>query len=136
MTQTGVRIEERLGQLAAKATPGPWEYLGPSSGWSEDGELHPFVLGPNGENPICHVQPDWQEEQANAAYIAACHPGVVALLARIAGAYRELRVLSTTVQSMGQEGEVYYEAVVNARKRADDALAALDRERYEVAENG
>lgn len=56
-------------------TPGPWEYLGKTSGWfceeADCHEMHPFVLGPNGENPICYLKGEWRNEHDDARLIAA-----------------------------------------------------------------
>jgi len=54
-------------------TPGPWEYLPPPSGRhdKDDDGPHPVVLGPNGENPICVMEGDWEGEWADARLIAA-----------------------------------------------------------------
>lgn len=76
-----------LAELAQKATPGPWRYLGPYavSRESED------IASPSSEHaPVCrgHDYDDYGYiEPADAAYIAAADPSTItALLAELAAA--------------------------------------------------
>lgn len=82
MTPTLPTSLAQIEALLREATPGPWEYLGPTSGRPDaEGTLHPFVIGPNGENPVCVMEGDWAGEHADAKLIAALRNTIEPLIA-------------------------------------------------------
>ena len=63
---------DELAALEKAATPGPWHYLGKTSGKPDgEGVLWPFVLGPGQENAICYTEGDYWTEHENCGLIAA-----------------------------------------------------------------
>lgn len=107
---TAADIQAIRDALAAGPTPGPWEWMDNCSLWgAETGAVHagktceevghsptecgPAILGIACE-ALCNDGEDWQPNEANAAYIAACHPERIArLLAALEDAQSQAKVL-------------------------------------------
>lgn len=111
---------------ACAATPGPWEWDG--SVWDYNPEQEaPWLMAPAPiRRPI--IQGEVNCSFANANYIAAASPDVVAHLCRIALAAVEHERVRSTVVSERARNAGEYDAAINAmlQSRADLVAAIAD----------
>ena len=118
-----------LAELARAATPGPWElsrgeWIIQSShrGRPIGGSSDPFVDKEKYAQWIVHIHPEHRhrpayEQQANAAYIAACSPERILALLAVVEAARDMRKMGA-LDAMWTEG--------GRLEEFDDALAAYE----------